>query len=138
MESNGKKRTFIKVGQRLSIRTDLLSPAYIRGLQTLQDQVPPFETEIAREILEEAWGVTSIDLVVDGISVDTSPVAAASLGQVYKARLKETGQDIAIKVQRPNIEEQKITIMAIFLAIFSPQIENSTSDLNMCQSDNHM
>jgi predicted unusual protein kinase regulating ubiquinone biosynthesis (AarF/ABC1/UbiB family) len=48
--------TFIKVGQSLSIRTDLLSPGYVRGLQSLQDQVPPFYTKAAREILEAEGG----------------------------------------------------------------------------------
>jgi len=105
--------TFIKIGQTLSIRTDLLSPAYIRGLQSLQDRVPAFDTVIAKKILEQEWGVSSVDAVVDlcGVSDDDNggsrgPVAAASLGQVYKARLKETGQEIAIKVQRPDVEEQ--------------------------------
>lgn len=95
--------TFIKVGQSLSIRTDLLSPAYVRGLQTLQDQVPAFDTAIAREILEAEWGMP-VDQVVSNMSA--KPVAAASLGQVYKATLKSTGEQVAIKVQRPNILEQ--------------------------------
>ena len=47
--------TFIKVGQSLSIRTDLLSPAYQRGLASLQDQVPDFDTAIARQIMESEW-----------------------------------------------------------------------------------
>lgn len=95
--------TFIKVGQSLSIRTDLLSPAYVRGLQTLQDQVPAFDTAIAKQILETEWG-DKVDNVV--VSVSAKPVAAASLGQVYKATLKSTGEQVAIKVQRPNIMEQ--------------------------------
>jgi predicted unusual protein kinase regulating ubiquinone biosynthesis (AarF/ABC1/UbiB family) len=95
--------SFIKIGQSLSIRTDLLSPAYVRGLQTLQDQVPPFSSKIAKEILQEEWG-RPIDEVVSYISPD--PVAAASLGQVYKATLRENGQEVAIKVQRPNIQKQ--------------------------------
>lgn len=95
--------TFIKIGQSLSIRTDLLPPAYVRGLQTLQDQVPAFDSKIAKQILEEEWGMP-VSSVVDEITDE--PVAAASLGQVYKARLKETGQEVAIKVQRPNILEQ--------------------------------
>lgn len=96
--------TFIKVGQSLSIRTDLLSPAYIRGLETLQDQVPPFETAVARQILEREWG-RPLDSVLDG-PLPAQPIAAASLGQVYKAKLKGTGQEVAIKVQRPNIMSQ--------------------------------
>jgi hypothetical protein len=95
--------SFIKIGQSLSIRTDLLSPAYVRGLQTLQDQVPPFSSKIAKEILQDEWG-RPIDEVVSYISPD--PVAAASLGQVYKAILRDSGQEVAIKVQRPNIQKQ--------------------------------
>jgi len=108
--------SFIKIGQTLSIRTDLLSPPYIRGLQSLQDRVPAFDTGIAKKILEEEWGVDSVESLVefcDGSGGDEErsggspgPVAAASLGQVYKARLTKTGQEIAIKVQRPNVEEQ--------------------------------
>ena len=48
--------SFIKVGQSLSIRTDLLSPAYVRGLKTLEDQVPPFDTNEARRMIEEELG----------------------------------------------------------------------------------
>lgn len=96
--------TFIKVGQSLSIRTDLLSPGYVRGLATLQDQVPPFDTAVAEEILEREWGRPVSAILATPLSL--KPVAAASLGQVYRARLKSTGQEVAIKVQRPDIENQ--------------------------------
>jgi hypothetical protein len=96
--------TFIKVGQSLSIRTDLLSPAYVRGLASLQDQVPAFDTAIAKQILEEEWQRPVSDVIVGELT--SQPIAAASLGQVYKATLKSTGLDVAIKVQRPNINEQ--------------------------------
>lgn len=94
--------SFIKIGQSLSIRTDLLSPAYVRGLQTLQDQCPPFNSNVAKQMMEEEWGVP-IDSVLSDISDE--PVAAASLGQVYKATMKD-GTEVAIKVQRPNIMNQ--------------------------------
>lgn len=93
--------TFIKIGQSLSIRTDLLSPAYVRGLTSLQDQVPPFSTEISRQIIEEELG-RQVDEI---FSEFTGPVAAASLGQVYRAKLKD-GKEVAVKVQRPNIMNQ--------------------------------
>jgi predicted unusual protein kinase regulating ubiquinone biosynthesis (AarF/ABC1/UbiB family) len=96
--------SFIKIGQSLSIRTDLLSPAYVRGLTTLQDQVPPFDTAIARKLMQDEWGVASIDSILSDIS--SEPVAAASLGQVYKATLRATGKQVAIKVLRPNIDGQ--------------------------------
>eukprot|EP00581_Thalassiosira_minuscula_P014806 CAMPEP_0183723322 /NCGR_PEP_ID=MMETSP0737-20130205/14931_1 /TAXON_ID=385413 /ORGANISM="Thalassiosira miniscula, Strain CCMP1093" /LENGTH=927 /DNA_ID=CAMNT_0025953583 /DNA_START=135 /DNA_END=2918 /DNA_ORIENTATION=+ len=107
--------SFIKIGQSLSIRTDLLSPAYVRGLQSLQDQVPPFDTAEAREIIEAELG-RSIEDVFE--SFPSEPIAAASLGQVYKATVRSTrvvGEDgaeeevekeVAVKVQRPNIMNQ--------------------------------
>lgn len=95
--------SFIKIGQSLSIRTDLLSPAYVRGLKTLQDQVPPFPTAEAKEIIEEELG-KPIDSIFSEFS--SEPVAAASLGQVYRARLREDGREVAIKVQRPDIMNQ--------------------------------
>jgi predicted unusual protein kinase regulating ubiquinone biosynthesis (AarF/ABC1/UbiB family) len=96
--------SFIKIGQSLSIRTDLLSPAYVRGLQSLQDQVPPFDSKVAFDMMCKEWGVQSVYDVVNDISPE--PVASASLGQVYKATLKSTNQPVAIKVQRPNIMNQ--------------------------------
>jgi predicted unusual protein kinase regulating ubiquinone biosynthesis (AarF/ABC1/UbiB family) len=95
--------SFIKIGQSLSIRTDLLSPAYVKGLQTLQDQVPSFDSAVAKQMMREEWGVSDLKQVLKDIGDE--PVAAASLGQVYKATTKD-GIEVAIKVQRPNIMEQ--------------------------------
>ena len=97
------KSSIVKIGQSLSIRTDLLSPAYVRGLTSLQDQVPAFPTDVARQIIEEELG-QSVDSIFSEFS--SEPVAAASLGQVFKAKLRSTGQEVAIKVQRPNIMNQ--------------------------------
>lgn len=95
--------SFIKIGQSLSIRTDLLSPAYVRGLKSLQDQVPPFPTAEAKQIIEDELG-RPIDSVFSEFSAE--PVAAASLGQVFRAKLREDGREVAVKVQRPNIMDQ--------------------------------
>jgi len=108
--------TFIKIGQSLSIRTDLLSPAYVRGLKTLQDQVPPFDTAIAKQIIEEELG-QNINNVFSELSAE--PVAAASLGQVYRARLASDGREVAIKVQRPDIMNQ-IALDMHFLRELAP------------------
>ena len=92
---------FVKIGQSLSIRTDLLSPAYIKGLTKLQDKVKPFPTPVARRIIERELGLKSVDkMFVGGIG---EVVASASLGQVFRATLKADGTDVAIKVQRPDV-----------------------------------
>ena len=91
--------TFIKVGQALSTRPDLISPKFLDELIKLQDQLPPFDSRIAQLIVERELGRTP-DEVYSYISPE--PVAAASLGQVYKARLY-TGEEVAVKVQRPHL-----------------------------------
>lgn len=75
----------------------------MRGLKTLQDKVPSFPSNTAREIIEEELG-QSINTIFSEFSPE--PVAAASLGQVYRARLKSNGMEVAVKVQRPNIMTQ--------------------------------
>lgn len=120
--------TMIKIGQSLSIRTDILSPPYIRGLATLQDQVTAFDSEKAFEILEEEWGMP-VSQVVSNIS--PMPVASASLGQVYKATMKETGQEVAIKVQRPDIMEQialDMHLLRDYIATTAKSIGNLNTD----------
>jgi aarF domain-containing kinase len=94
--------SFVKVGQALSSRPDLLPKSYLDALSGLQDRLPGFPTSIAYALIEEELG-RPFDEVYSEISPE--PVAAASLGQVYKGRLRSTGEEVAIKVQRPGIGE---------------------------------
>jgi predicted unusual protein kinase regulating ubiquinone biosynthesis (AarF/ABC1/UbiB family) len=93
--------TFIKIGQSLGTRADLLPLAYIKELALLQDQVPPFSNEEAFARIESELGRT---LAEGYAEIDPAPVASASLGQVYRARM-HTGEEVAVKVQRPNLRE---------------------------------
>lgn len=92
--------TFIKIGQSLSTRTDLLPIEYVQALGQLQDKVPPFSTPEAIAIIESELKNSIHALYRD---FDSFPLAAASLGQVHKARL-HTGEDVIVKVQRPGLE----------------------------------
>jgi predicted unusual protein kinase regulating ubiquinone biosynthesis (AarF/ABC1/UbiB family) len=91
--------TFIKVGQALSTRPDLIRKDFLDELIKLQDQLPPFDDETAFRIIEQELQM-SVEEAYRNITAN--PVAAASLGQVYKATL-HTGEEVAVKVQRPNI-----------------------------------
>ncbi|KAL7525902.1 hypothetical protein ACHAXR_001209, partial [Thalassiosira sp. AJA248-18] len=92
--------TFIKIGQALSTRTDLISAKYAKGLTGLQDAVPPFSAELGREVIERELNI-KIDDVFSELSLQ--PVASASIGQVYRGRLRSTGDEVAVKVQRPAV-----------------------------------
>ncbi|GFY86352.1 protein kinase superfamily protein [Actinidia rufa] len=94
--------TFVKIGQGLSTRPDLCPPEYLEELSELQDALPTFPDAEAFSCIERELGLP-LDSVYSSIS--PSPIAAASLGQVYKAQLKYSGQIVAVKVQRPGIEE---------------------------------
>lgn len=94
--------TAVKLGQNLGNRPDLVRTDYMEELSTLQDRVPPFPNEEAMAIVREELGVDDLTEVFTEMSV--GPVAAASIGQVYRARLRETGEEVAIKVQRPGVD----------------------------------
>jgi predicted unusual protein kinase regulating ubiquinone biosynthesis (AarF/ABC1/UbiB family) len=119
--------TFIKAGQALSIRVDLLPEVYLNELRKLQDAVPPFPTQEAYEILNRELASKG---GVRGVfeSITPEPVASASLGQVYRGKLKETGEEVAIKVQRPNILPS-IALDLHILRIIAP-IFQKYKDLN--------
>lgn len=90
----------IKIGQFLSIRSDLLPHGFIRQIQDLTDKVPPSEWEEVERILEAEWGAPIEDHFE---CIDKKAVASASIGEVYKGTLKD-GKETAIKVQRPKIQ----------------------------------
>ncbi|MFN2452648.1 MAG: ABC1 kinase family protein [Pyrinomonadaceae bacterium] len=93
--------TFIKIGQSLGTRGDLLPIAYVKELSKLQDQVPAFSTTEAYARIERELKRTLHEAYAE---IDAEPIAAASLGQVYRARL-HTGEEVAVKVQRPDLRE---------------------------------
>lgn len=93
----GKSVTFIKSGQALALRPDIVkSPEYIRELQKLQDEVGTFDNNVAMEMIAEELGIPAHDLYVFDPPV---PIASASIGQVYKAKLKSNNMSVAVKVQ---------------------------------------
>jgi predicted unusual protein kinase regulating ubiquinone biosynthesis (AarF/ABC1/UbiB family) len=93
--------TFIKIGQSVSTRADLLPLAYVKELSKLQDSVPQFPHDEAMRIIERELGKPVDELYAE---IDSQPVAAASLGQVYRARL-HSGETVAVKIQRPRLED---------------------------------
>jgi ubiquinone biosynthesis protein len=93
--------TFIKLGQILSTRPDLIPLEYVRELSKLQDRVPPFPYEEVREIIKEETGRLPDEIFRH---FDETPLAAASIGQVHRARLAD-GEEVVVKVQRPGIRK---------------------------------
>ena len=92
--------TYVKLGQVLSSRQDLLPAPYIKELRTLQDSVPPFDDDLAKRILAAELGPTGSR----NLELGSAPIASASLGQVYRGTLKKpdgTVEEVAVKVQRP-------------------------------------
>jgi len=103
--------TYIKIGQLLSTRADLLPAPFLEALTRLQDNVAPFPFEQVEEIVTSELGVR----ISKGFSsFDREPLAAASLGQVHRATMRD-GRAVAVKVQRPKIREQIVTDLEALL-----------------------
>jgi ubiquinone biosynthesis protein len=93
--------TFVKLGQILSTRPDLIPVEFIREFQKLQDDVAPFGYDDAKQIVEEELNRPIEDMFA---MFEKEPLAAASIGQAHRARLKD-GEDVVVKVQRPGIRK---------------------------------
>jgi predicted unusual protein kinase regulating ubiquinone biosynthesis (AarF/ABC1/UbiB family) len=90
---------FIKIGQAMSTRPDLVPPVFLEELSKLQDQIPAFPNEIAFQFIREELGKDPLAIYAE---ISDKPIAAASLGQVYRAKL-HTGESVAVKIQRPGL-----------------------------------
>ncbi|KAJ8619240.1 hypothetical protein MRB53_015426 [Persea americana] len=119
---------YVKIAQAVSARSDLIPPAYLDELSLLQDQISPFSNEIAFNTIEQELGLP-IDMLFSEIS--SEPIAAASLGQVYQARLIQSGQLVAVKVQRPGVQAAiSLDIFILrYLAGFIRRVAKLNTDL---------
>ena len=107
--------SFIKIGQIISTRQDLLPPNYIQEMSKLRDDAPPFDYAEIKRIFEEEFKQPLSDVFE---WVDESPIASASVAQVHRAKLL-SGEDVVIKVQRPEIEENLLRDIQLFSRIVS-------------------
>ncbi len=114
--------TYIKLGQLLSTRADLLPPPYLEALTRLQDKVGPFSFAEVEQIVESELGVR---LSKAFAHFESTPVASASLGQVHRAELRD-GRHVVVKVQRPDIREtivQDLDALAQLATFFDEHTE---------------
>jgi predicted unusual protein kinase regulating ubiquinone biosynthesis (AarF/ABC1/UbiB family) len=113
--------TYVKFGQLLSTRPDIVPPEYIAELEQLQDSVEPFSFAEVEKTIEEELGVRISKAFQ---SFDSTPLAAASLGQAHQAVLRD-GREVVVKVQRPNVREQVRHDLEVFAEIAETIEEHS-------------
>ena len=101
LESMGT--TFIKLGQFLATRPDIIGQSLSKELENLQDRLPPFSQDQAKKIIKDDLGINTYNSIIDL----SEPVAAASIAQVHKAKIDDNGmiKDVAIKILRPDIKK---------------------------------
>lgn len=122
--------TFIKIGQQFSTRVDVLSPEFIKELEKLQDNVPPFPSATAIQIVERNLGNKKVTEVFE--EFDPVPIAAASLGQVHIAKVD--GQRVVVKVQRPGLKDlfdidlKNVRVLAQWLQKVDPKSDGAARD----------
>jgi len=124
LESMGT--TFIKLGQFLATRPDIIGEELSLKLEKLQDRLPPFSINQAKEIIKEDLGVDAFHSIIDL----SEPVAAASIAQVHKAKINDNGtiKDVAIKILRPNIKKifnEEIDAMMLFAFIIESFVKKT-------------
>ena len=113
--------TYVKFGQLLSTRPDVVPQEYILALESLQDDLPPFSFAEVERIIEEELGVR----ISKAFEVfESTPLAAASLGQVHRAILRD-GREVVVKVQRPNVREEVHRDLGVFSEI-AAELEKHT------------
>ena len=121
---------YIKLGQMLSTRPDLVGMEIAEELQKLRDDTPATPFNEIKEVIETELGKPLNEIY---LKVDEEPIGSASIGQVYKATLRATGEEVALKVQKPNsveVIESDIEIMK-FLAIRTDKYISSTRIFNL-------
>ncbi len=114
--------TFVKFGQLLSTRSDIIPEGILSELQKLQDTVAPIPLDVARAVIQRELGVSTEELFA---AFDPVPLGSASIGQVYKARL-HSGEQVAVKVQRPDAPrrvEADLALMRDFAALLDARFK---------------